>query len=157
MTSPKDTMKKPLLLLLLLSLTTSVLAEYMIPKFPNALASSSHVVDATVTEITKEKYARLTIHQHLKGTNAPLLLTGTSLTCIPGPPGAYGMQAKKRYLIMLSGPNLYEETTFFEVITDTQGQPGCKLNESHQKWMGITNAWTPLDQMKQLLTSQNPK
>ena len=46
------------------------------------------------------------------------------------------MQTGRRYLIMQSGPNLFEETTFFEIVT---------------------NAWVPLDQMKQLLTPKNTK
>jgi hypothetical protein len=144
-----------LLLATWLITTSQALADYALPTFSNSLASATHIVDAKVTEITKEQHARLAILKHLKGTNASTVLNGTSLSCFHQPPGRLGMQLGKRYLILLRNSLLFEESSFFEITTNDLGQPGCNLSESQQKWMGLTNVWVPLDQMKRLMMQQN--
>lgn len=99
-------MKTRMVILLLVvaatvTFTGTVLAAYMIGEFGNSLSTSTHVVDANVTTITKERYARLEVRRHFKGTNAPTLITGTALSCTHEPPGAFRMQPGKRYIIML--------------------------------------------------------
>jgi hypothetical protein len=135
----------------------SASADYAIGEFRACLATTTHVVDATVTAITKEGHARLDVHRHLKGTNAPTVLTGTALSCTHEPPGAFGMQAGKRYIIMLRDARLYEETTFFEVTKREDGSVGCRLSDFHKRWFGVSSAWVSLEEMTKLMTPQEHK
>lgn len=147
-----------LLVTLLLAMAVGrAAAEYTMGKFQNCLGTATHVVDATVTEITKERYARLDVSRHIKGTNAPTLITGTALSCTGGPPGAFGMQAARRYIIMLQNDALYEETTYFEVTKREDGTLGCRLSEFHKQWLGASDTWVTLDEMTKLMTPQQKK
>jgi hypothetical protein len=131
-----------------------VSADYVMGEFRGCLSTATHVVDATVTEITKERYARLEVRRHIKGTNAPTLLTGTALSCTHAPPGAFGMQAGRRYIIMLRGTALFEETTYFEVTKGDDGMLGCRLSDFQKKWLSLSGSWVTLDEMTRLMTPQ---
>ena len=139
------------------ALAGSASAEYIMGDFRGCLTTATHVVDANVTEITKERHARLEVLRHIKGTNAPTLLTGTALSCTGQPPGAYGMQAGKRYIIMLRDAQLFEETTFFEVTKRDDGSLGCRLSDFHKRWLGASDTWVTLDEMTRLMTPPKPK
>ncbi len=132
-------------------------ADYMIGSFGVCLAQATHVVEADVTEITKERHARLQIARQLKGTNAPTLLIGTALSCTHEPPGAFGMKAGKRYIIMLRENRLFEETTFYAVTKHDDGSAGSLVNEVRRRWLGKTNTWVSLDEMTCLMTPQKQK
>jgi len=151
-------MKRQLVLLAVIVVTVAstgnAWADYSIGEFRGCLATATHVVDATVTAITKERHARLEVHRHIKGTNAPAVLTGTALSCTHEPPGAFGMQAGKRYIIMLRDARLYEETTFFEVTKREDGSAGCRLSDFHKRWFGVSSAWVSLEEMTKLMTPQ---
>ena len=138
----------------LMGLVGAATADYMIGSFPGSLGSATHVVEATVTEITKERHARLEIIRHLKGTNAQTLIVGTDLSCTGGPPGAFGMKAGKRYIIILRENRLFEETTFYEITKRDDGSTGCQLPEYPKKWMGDSNTWVNLDEITRLMTPQ---
>jgi len=133
------------------ALVGSAFGAYLMGEFRGCLATATHVVDATVTEITKERHARLAVLRHIKGTNAPTLLTGTARSCTGEPPGAFGMQAGKRYIIMLREARLFEETTFFEVTKQDDGSLGCRLSDFHKRWLGASDAWVTLDEMTRLM------
>jgi hypothetical protein len=132
-------------------------ADYMMGEFHSSLSTATHVVDASVIEITKERYARLDVRRHIKGTNAPTLLTSTALSCTREPPGAFGMQAGRRYIIMLRDAALFEETTYFEVTKRDDGTLGCRLSDFHKKWLGASDSWVTLDEMIRLMTPQQKK
>jgi hypothetical protein len=127
-------------------------ADYMIGSFGYSLGTATHVVEAKVTEITKAQHARLEITQYLKGTNAPRVIVGTALS-----PGHFGMRAGKRYIIMLSGNRLFEETTFYEISKGDDGTMGCQISEFTKKWMGVSNTWVNLEEMRRLMTPPKPK
>jgi len=152
------TAKPMLLVAIALALSVApVSADYTMGGFHGCLSTATHVVDATVTEITRERYARLDVHRHIKGTNAPTLLTSTALSCTGGPPGAFGMQAGRRYIIMLRDAALFEETTFFEVTRREDGTLGCRLSDFHKKWLGASDTWVTLDEMTKLMTPRQKK
>ena len=145
--------KTRLLITIWFALTVgSASADYTMGEFKGCLARATHVVDATVTKITKERYARLDVLHHIKGTNAPTLLTSTALSCTGGPPGAFGMRAARRYVIMLRDAALFEETTYFEVTKRDDGTLGCRLSDFHKKWLGASDTWVTLDEMTKLMT-----
>jgi len=139
------------------ALVGSASGDYIMGEFRGCLTTATHVVDANVTAITKERHARLEVLRHIKGTNAPTLITGTALSCTHEPPGAFGMQAGKRYIIMLRDARLFEETTFFEITKREDGSFGCRLSDFHQKWLGVSNAWVKLDEMTTMMTPQKQK
>jgi len=155
-------MKTRMVILLLVvaatvAFTGKVSADYVTGEFGNSLSTSTHVVDADVTTITKERYAHLEVRRHIKGTNAPTLITGTALSCTHEPPGAFGMQAGKRYIIMLRDARLFEETTFFEVTRRDDGSFGCRVSDFHKRWLGVSDSWITLDEMTRLMTPQKLK
>ncbi len=144
-------------LLVAIALAVSVArvsADYSMGEFQGCLSTATHVVDAIVTKITKERYARLDVRLHIKGTNAPTLLTSTALSCTHEPPGAFGMQAGRRYIIMLRDAALFEETTYFEVTKRDDGTLGCRLSDFHKKWLGASDTWVTLAEMTRLMTPQ---
>ena len=147
----------PFAIAAILALAANALGAYLMADFRGCLAAATHVVDATVTAITKERHARLEVLRHIKGTNAPTLITGTALSCTHEPPGAFGMHAGKRYIIMLGEARLFEETTFFEVTKGDDGTFGCRLSGFHKQWLGASNAWVTLDEITRLMTSQKVK
>ncbi len=132
-------------------------ADYMIGPFQDGLSMMTHIVDATVTEITKEHYARLAVQRHIKGANARTLLTSTMFSCTGAPPGAFGMEAGRRYIIMLRDAALFEETSYFEVTKRDDGTLGCRLSDFHKKWLGASDTWVTLDVMTRLMTPKQNK
>ena len=144
-------------IIVIVALPSSALADYIIGGFRGCLETATHIIDANVTAITKERHARLEVLRHIKGTNAPTLLTGTALSCTHLPPGAFGMQADKRYIIMLRDARLFEESTFFEVTKRDDGSLGCRLSDFHRQWFGVSNAWVTLDEMTRLMTLPKQK
>jgi len=131
---------------------TSANADYVLGDFSYCLKSSTHVVDATVVETTAEGDVRLEIHQHVKGQDAPTLLTGVSLTCRGGEKPNVHLKTGKRYVIMLRGSKLYEGGLRYEVVNDKDGALGCRLDEHQMKWLGLSSNWISLEDMAKLMS-----
>lgn len=148
-------MKNSYVLLPILGLiATWAQADYVMPAFAIALQSATHVVDADVTEITKEGHAVIRVRENIKGQNAPKNLIGAEWTCTPGTsPRDFGVSEKKRYLFILSGNKLYEEGTFYEITPGKEGVEFCHVGERSKGWIGVAEESLPRSVFLNLIKS----
>jgi len=93
-------------------------ADYILPPLPAVLDAVTSIADVTVTQIDDDGHAHIVLNGLLRGTAPPAELTGVSLSCTGGPPSLFGVKDDTRYIVLLDGSSLYEETSFFEVRGD---------------------------------------
>jgi len=116
---------KLILVAFFLTITTTILAKYSMGP-PEYYLSRNVVIDATIQEFTKEGYAKLKVNELIIGKEAPTLLKYVSLTCCgPAPVSGTGMKKGKRYIIVTSKDNLYEWSTYWEVLKSFDGELKC--------------------------------
>ncbi|MBI3462390.1 MAG: HEAT repeat domain-containing protein [Planctomycetes bacterium] len=96
-------------------LPASAGADYDPPTFQEVVRKATAIVDATVEGFTEEGYARLTIHQHMKGKDAPTTIKRVWLTCIANRAPHTLLKAKARYVLCLHNDAIFEDSTANEV------------------------------------------
>jgi hypothetical protein len=128
-----------------LVLSASARADYSC-SFEKVANQSTTIVDATVLEITKEGKAKLKIHRHLHGANAPATLTGIHLTCFPGLPFPRDFCAPgTRFILCLFLDHLYEGSTAYEV-REVGGKSECRLHG-----LAFKDEWVAVEKFEEMV------
>jgi hypothetical protein len=95
-----------------------LLADYSMPTAKQIFSNSKvSVLDATVVKIDAKGYAYLKINSTIHGKATTKIIKNVDLSCTGGSPKMFGVKANKRYIFILSGANLFEETSYFELNT----------------------------------------
>jgi hypothetical protein len=81
------------------------------------------IVDATVEELTAEGFAKIKTNEILKGKTSPEMLKGFFISV--GRPLKERLKEKKRYIFVIKGDEIYESTTFWEVLKSFDGELMC--------------------------------
>jgi len=135
---------KLILLAFLLTITTTILADYIMGPPERYLANKEIVViDATIEEITAEGHAKLKVHELIVGKKSPTLLKEISLSCKCPPLATTGMKKGKRYIFVTTGENLYEGSTLWEVLKSFDGELKCYYAGSEDKTLKNTKVNMP--------------
>jgi hypothetical protein len=104
------------------------------------------IIDASVSEITKDGHAKINIHETLKGKNAPTLLKSVALSCTGPTVKQAGVKKGKRYIFVLAGEDIYEGSTYWEILKGFDGELKCYFR---------CNSRAPKDKMPALRMPQN--
>lgn len=116
-------------------------ADYVPPTLADVSVYSTAIVDATVTDVTKDGFVTIEIHGYLKGESAPATVTGIWLADDGNqlPPELF--QVNQRYVICLIRDQLYEAATFYPVRKTPAGELQCRYEDA----AGLTPAeWVSL-------------
>ena len=101
-----------------------------------------------MTHLDEEGRAHITVDAVLRGEAPPPIIDGVSLSCFSGPPKLYGMEGdNKRYIVVLAGSELYEETSYFAVDGE---RCHAWTAESYSK------QWQPCTAVRAMLTAPAP-
>lgn len=112
-----------LALAVLLAATIATRADYVMPPFWLVVEESTSIVDATVVEILENKRVRIRVNEVLHGESPPLVLWNAHLSCL-GTDLSRRLTVGKRYVFILHGHSVYEESSFYEVRMGAKG-PEC--------------------------------
>ena len=125
------------------------LADYMIPQMSAALPRITDILDVEVTSMNKEGHASIKILKAYKSSKHPAkVITGTDLSCTGGSPKMFGMKSGQRYIVLLTGNNLYEERSYFPVQLK-EGVPHCQPGWYGGKtWLKCNAEWIPLKEFE---------
>ena len=124
-------------------------ADYVPPTLADVSVYSTAIVDATVTDITKEGFVTIEIHDYLKGRNARTTVTGIYLADDGNqlPPDLF--KFKQRYVICLIRDQLYEIETLYPVRKTPAGELQCRYRDA----AGLHPAeWVRLEDFRARLT-----
>jgi len=128
-----------------LVLPASARADYSC-SFEQVANQSTTIVDATVLEITKDGKAKLKIHRHLHGENAPTTLVGIHLTCKPGVALPQDFCAPgTRFIFCLYLDRLFEGTTAYEV-REVGGKTECRL-----RGLRFKDEWVTVEKFEEMV------
>ena len=116
---------------------TSCLAAFLVFFMPALFASRAFVpdemefqqattiVDATVTALTPEGFARIEVHEYLKGKDAPTIIKKAwyNPACSTVTPAKVGVVSNKRYVFVLLQDEIAGlQPLYFEVTTSKDGK-----------------------------------
>ena len=118
-------------------------ADYVMPPFPDVLSETTAIVDATVVELLEHGRVRITVHQFLKGSDPPAVLSSAWRTCL-GVDLSRRLKLGQRFVFLLYETSLYEENTFYEV-RDTDAGPECNC------WDGSVRRWMTISEFRGLI------
>ena len=79
------------------------------------------IVDATVVEITADGHATISVNEVLKGS-PPKVVKGFFMSDSYRTPKDARIKAKKRYILVLKGEDIYENCTFWEILQSFDGE-----------------------------------
>lgn len=128
-------------------------ADYVPPTLADVSVYSTAIVDATVTDVTKEGFVTIEIHGYLKGESARTTVTGISLADDGNqlPPDLF--QVNQRYVICLIRDQLYEAATFYPVRKTPAGELQCRYEDSAglkpAEWVNLADFRTRLAEARQ--------
>ena len=115
-------------------------ADYVLPSFSNAV-TTFHIVDAQVAEVTMEGHVVLKVLESIRGSGSRATISRVGWTCTPAAtPRDMGVVAGKRYIFFLEGDALFEETSFFEVTSESNGRLSCHIHPGFREWMKLPEA-----------------
>jgi len=137
---------------LLFGVHSQLLADYEIGGFKDSIKQITAIVDATVTDFTKEGHAKLRIHSLIKGKKAPKLIKGVFLTCEGGSPKRLGMRKGVRYVVFLTKDDLFEERSYFEV-REEKGEVEFRVRGAYKGWLGKNSEWVTVTDLKKRIES----
>lgn len=100
-------------------------AEYVLGALDDILRDDVSIVDATVETITAEGFADLRIHECFKG-DPPTRIQHLALSCRGPYPVSAVLGEGKRYLLVLSGDDLYEGSLAWEILRSFDGELWCR-------------------------------
>ena len=130
----KNPLRATLTTLVALLCSLSARADYELGTPEQYLAHPAlSVIDATVEKVVTNGPVHLSVHELVVGKKAPKILRDLALTCEPGSPaGSCGMKVGKRYLIVTEGENLFEFTTYWEILRSADGELVCHYKQARK-------------------------
>lgn len=140
--------KSLLLFVAFASLPRLLQADYVPPALADVAAYSTAIVDATVTDVTKEGFVTIEIHGYLKGRSARTTVTGIRLADDGNqlPPELF--KVTQRYVICLIRDQLYEAATFYPVRETPAGELQCRYEVAEglkaAEWVSLADFRTRL-------------
>lgn len=112
-------------------------ADYVLPDFGSEV-TAFHIVDAQVSEVTKEGHVVLKVLESIRGSGSVTTISRVKWTCTPAAtPRDMGVAPGKRYIFFLQGDALFEETSFFEVTGQPDGKLDCQIHQGFREWMKL--------------------
>lgn len=129
-------------------------ADYMIPQMSAALPRITDILDVKVVSMNDKGHAKIEILKAYKSSKRPAkVIIGTDLSCTGGSPKMFGMKSGQRYIVLLTGNNLYEERSYFPVRQHdgiTQCNPGWYGGET---WLKCKGEWVSLQEFERKISA----